>query len=192
MARARTIKHGFFTNDELGGLPQWTRLLFAGLWIVADREGRLLDRPKKIKTDVLPYDKVDVNHGLELLAERHFIARYEVDGVGCIQVLNWAKHQSPHPREAASEIPSMPVLGNGPARNGQFPSNGAATAGPGLVRARTGSLTIPSGSITGPLAGPAGGEAGEEEKPPEGWEKVGMWTDSHGGMHFSTGVQPGA
>jgi hypothetical protein len=49
MPRTRQIKPGFFKNDELAELPIEARLLFAGLWTIADREGRLEDRPKKIK-----------------------------------------------------------------------------------------------------------------------------------------------
>ena len=52
MARARNIKPGFFTNDELVELPFATRLLFIGLWTIADREGRMVDRPKKIKMEI--------------------------------------------------------------------------------------------------------------------------------------------
>ena len=48
MARARNIKPGFFANDLLVDLPFEVRLLFIGLWTIADRAGRLCDRPKKI------------------------------------------------------------------------------------------------------------------------------------------------
>ena len=44
MARARLLKPGFFTNEDLCELPAFGRLLFAGLWTIADREGRLEDR----------------------------------------------------------------------------------------------------------------------------------------------------
>ena len=67
MARARNIKPGFFTNPELAELPFETRLLFAGLWTVADKKGRLEDRPKKIKMQVFPADTVDIDTMLEQL-----------------------------------------------------------------------------------------------------------------------------
>lgn len=109
MSRARTIKPGFFTNDSLGEMNPLGRLLFAGLWTLADRDGRLLDRPKKIKAEVLPYDSFNVDKGLCELADRGFIQRYTVDGVACIQVLHWLVHQRPHPRELPSELPAVPV-----------------------------------------------------------------------------------
>lgn len=105
MARARNIKPGFFSNDELVELPFEGRLLFIGLWTIADRAGRLLDRPKKIKMDLFPADSVDVDILLNGLAERGFIRRYEVGDLRCIQVVNWDKHQNPHVKEVASTIP---------------------------------------------------------------------------------------
>jgi len=107
MARARNIKPGFFTNDELVELPFETRLLFIGLWTIADRAGRLLDRPKKIRMDIFPGDDVDVDKSLCSLALSGFIARYVADGRPCIQIINWDKHQNPHVKEAASTIPAI-------------------------------------------------------------------------------------
>lgn len=105
MARARNIKPGFFTNDSLVELSFEVRLLFIGLWTIADRAGRLLDRPKKIKMELFPADSVEVDEALAQLAEYGFITRYEVDGKRFIQVENWDKHQNPHIKEAKSIIP---------------------------------------------------------------------------------------
>lgn len=106
MARSRNIKPGFFTNDELAECPAEARLLFAGLWTVADREGRGEDRPKKIKVLVLPFDDVNVDSLMQDLHNRGFIRRYEVDGDRYFQVMNWSKHQNPHHKEIASVIPA--------------------------------------------------------------------------------------
>lgn len=105
MARSRNIKPGFFSNDVLGEFPALTRLLFAGIWTLCDREGRLEDRPKKIRAEVLPYDICDAEEMLQSLERAGFITRYEVDGVRVIQVLAWHKHQNPHVKEAASTLP---------------------------------------------------------------------------------------
>ncbi|MEQ9869177.1 hypothetical protein ABRP77_07830 [Pectobacterium odoriferum] len=107
MARSRNIKPGFFTNDELAECSPYARLLFAGLWTIADREGRLDDRPKKVKALVLPFDDVDCNELLQQLHEKKFINRYQVKGDGFIQIANWKKHQNPHCKEAPSEIPEQ-------------------------------------------------------------------------------------
>lgn len=107
MARSRNIKPGFFTNDVLGELPALTRLLFAGIWTLCDREGRLEDRPKKIRAEVLPYDVCDADEMLQSLDNAGFIKRYEVDGQRVIQVLAWDEHQNPHIKEAASILPAQ-------------------------------------------------------------------------------------
>lgn len=106
MARSRNIKPGFFMNDKLAEIEPLGRLLFAGLWCIADREGRLEDRPKRIKAEVLPYDDCDVDYLLGQLAKHDFIIRYEVDSELYIQVSNFSKHQNPHKNEATSTIPA--------------------------------------------------------------------------------------
>jgi hypothetical protein len=106
MARTRSIRPGFFTNDSLGELPPVVRLLFAGLWTVADRDGRLLDRPRKLKAELLAYDNVNVDKALDQLAGAGFIERYQAGDEHCIQIHNWLRHQRPHPREEASMLPA--------------------------------------------------------------------------------------
>lgn len=107
MARSRNIKPGFFTNDQLAELPALTRLLFVGLWTIADREGRIEDRPKKIKAEAMPYDDFDCNQALSDLQKAGFITRYESGGINVIQVVNWDKHQNPHVKEQPSTLPSQ-------------------------------------------------------------------------------------
>jgi len=105
MARARNIKPGFFLNDELAEIEPLGRLLFAGLWTIADREGRLEDRAKKIRAEVLPYDDCNVEELLCNLAEHGFIIRYRVGNEKYIQITNFSKHQNPHKNEKESDIP---------------------------------------------------------------------------------------
>ena len=106
MARSRNIKPSFFTNEELVEIDPLGRLLFIGLWTVADREGRLEDRPKKIKMSILPCDNCDVDLLLQELADREFLLRYEVNGKKYIQIINFVKHQNPHVKETDSTIPA--------------------------------------------------------------------------------------
>lgn len=106
MARARNIKPSFFANDDLADINPLGRLLFIGLWTLADREGRLEDRPRRIKAEVLPYDNCDVDGLLDDLEQHGFILRYVVNEERFIQVVNFAKHQNPHVKESASSIPA--------------------------------------------------------------------------------------
>ncbi len=111
MARSRNIKPGFFLNDTLAEVPPLARLLFIALWTIADRAGRLDDRPLKIKAQCLPYDQADVDELLQCLALRGFLVRYSVAGLRFIQIVNWDKHQDPHCKEKASDIPAPPEHG---------------------------------------------------------------------------------
>ncbi len=105
--RARNIKPGFFKNENLGKKDPLARILFAGLWSMADREGRLEDRPARIKAEILPYDSCDIESLLTSLAEGDdpFILRYESNGRRCIQVIHFLKHQNPHWRASATPDP---------------------------------------------------------------------------------------
>lgn len=106
LARARSIKPGFFTNEDLAEVPPLGRILFAGLWTLADREGRLEDRPNRIKVAVLPYDSVKVENLLGDLSGGGFIVRYESNGKRYIAIPTWHLHQNPHHMEAPSDIPA--------------------------------------------------------------------------------------
>ena len=111
MGRIRYIKPGFFTNEDLSALPPLTRLLFAGIWTLADCNGRLEDRPKRIKAELFAYDTFDVDAALQSLHKAGFILRYAVKGVACIQVASFHAHQRPHPREPKSNLPEPPKTG---------------------------------------------------------------------------------
>lgn len=105
MARARNIKPGFFRNAELVELSFEARLLFIGLWTIADKAGRLEDRPKQIKMELFPADNMDCNELLNDLDRSGMIERYTAEGVAYIKVTNFSKHQNPHKDEKPSVIP---------------------------------------------------------------------------------------
>jgi hypothetical protein len=105
MARSRNIKPGFYKNEDLAECSIWARYLYPGLWMLADREGRLEDRPKRIKAELLAFDLIDVEPLLQELENGGFIQRYTSQGVAVILISAFAKHQNPHHREQASELP---------------------------------------------------------------------------------------
>ena len=120
--RTRNLKPNFFKNDILGSLNPLARLLFSGLWCLADREGRLEDRPLRIKAEILPFDDCDVDSLLSLLHENGFITRYEAEGKKYIDIPRFTYHQHPNMKEAASEIPppnpdNKAVLSKAPAKH---------------------------------------------------------------------------
>lgn len=109
--RARGIKPGFFKNEALAECTPLARLLFAGLWCLADREGRMEDRPKRIRAELLPYDDGSVDDLLTELHDAGFILRYTAAGGRFIQVVNFGKHQNPHCKEQGSTIPAPDLHG---------------------------------------------------------------------------------
>lgn len=105
MAHSRNIKPSFFIDENIVDLSFQGRILFIGLWCLADREGRLDDKPKQIKMQIFPADDVNVAEELEHLAQHNVIKRYSVEGKNYIKINNFLKHQTPHPKEAKSKIP---------------------------------------------------------------------------------------
>lgn len=122
MARSRNIKPGFFKNEHLAELSPLTRLLFQALWCEADREGRLEDRPMRLKAEYFPYDDCDISTMLAQLQHSagNFLVRYEVDGKRYIQIVNFLKHQNPHVKEAPSTIPPFSEDALIPTENGSL------------------------------------------------------------------------
>lgn len=111
MARARNIKPKFLTNEILAKLDPIISLLFISLWMLADREGRLEDRPDRILAEAFPArrDITDISGYLTVLAQHEFIERYKVGKQAVIQIVNFKKHQSPHVTEKPSELPAKPI-----------------------------------------------------------------------------------
>jgi len=113
MARIRSLKPDFFKDEDLAVLPFEARLLFEGLWCYADKEGRLEDRPKYLKAEIFPYDKIDIEKLLNLLSspqiperpQKVFIRRYTVNCRNYIDIPEFLKHQSPHNTEKDSVLP---------------------------------------------------------------------------------------
>jgi hypothetical protein len=106
--RSRNIKPGFFINEDLAEIDPVGRLLFAGLWCLADREGKLEDRPKRIKGELFRFDDLSteqIDLFLDKLDELKLIIRYEIEDHDYIKIVNFTKHQSPHCNEKPSIIP---------------------------------------------------------------------------------------
>jgi hypothetical protein len=128
MARARNIKPGFFKNEILGVADPLYSLLFEGLWVLADRAGKLEDRPLRIKGEVFPYrDGIDMESMLNWLQAQGFISRYAAAGKRYILVLEFVKHQNPHKNESASEIPDPEQAETNPEEIGSEPESIGST-----------------------------------------------------------------
>jgi len=97
--RSRNIKPSFFKNELLSELDAYGRLLFIGLWCLADKQGLLELRPKRIKAEIFPYEEHDVNGYLTVMERLGFIQTL-TDGTNqYLLILNFKKHQHPHNTE---------------------------------------------------------------------------------------------
>lgn len=105
MPRSRNIKPGFFKNEQLIECSPWARLLFAGLWTLADRRGIVEDRPKRIKMELFPADNVDVDALIAELASVGLAERVTAGSYNVVYLPGFQRHQNPHKHEQPSEIP---------------------------------------------------------------------------------------
>ena len=93
MARIRTIKPEFWTDETVVELDFGDRLLFIGLWNFADDQGFLPLRPKRIKMQVFPGDDFDVLASLERLWESSLVSLYACPDGLLLHIRNWSRHQ---------------------------------------------------------------------------------------------------
>ena len=108
MARARNIKPSFFTSEQLADSCPLGRLLFIGLWTLADYKGELEWKERTIKIQILPWDECDVKK-LAINLDKSGLIRFYSDGDKTyINIPNFMKHQNPHKneREKGSDIPN--------------------------------------------------------------------------------------
>lgn len=160
MARARNIKPALFKNEVLGVADPMLTLLFEGLWLLADREGRLEDRPLRIRGELFPYrEGLDVDAMLSWLDREGFIIRYIVDGKRFIQIDNFVKHQNPHKNEPESEIPC--------ASNACRTSEKIGTTPEKIGSAPADSLSLDSGFLIPDTPTPSPAPGASAESPPD-------------------------
>lgn len=93
MARIRSIKPDFWTDEKVVELDFGDRLLFIGLWNFADDQGYLDYRPKRIKMQVFPGDNFDVVGGLKRLHESSLVTLYASSQGLIVYINGWDKHQ---------------------------------------------------------------------------------------------------
>lgn len=102
MARIRTIKPEFFTSEDIVSLSALARLLYIATWCEADKEGRLVWKPKTFKLRYFPGDACDTEALCLELIEAGLVVLY---GGGLAYIPAFTDHQHINPRETASTLP---------------------------------------------------------------------------------------
>ena len=103
MARIRTIKPEFFTSEDIVSLSPLARLLYQATWCEADKEGRLMWKPRTFKLRYFPADNCDIESMCDELVSAGLVVLY---GEGLAYIPKFGKHQHINPRESASILPS--------------------------------------------------------------------------------------
>jgi hypothetical protein len=107
LARIRTIKPDFWTNEKVLGISPLTRLLFIGMWNFADDYGRLAFSPISIKAKIFANDAIsdtDVRDMLHELSRADLLMIYSAKDKEYIEITGW-DHQRIDKRQA-SKIPA--------------------------------------------------------------------------------------
>ncbi len=100
------IKPEFFDDPVIAELTPMARLFYIGLWLQADKAGRLPDDPRRLKARIFPYESVDCDVLAAELDTLRLIRRYlGSDDRRYIWIRTFVKHQRPHPKEPESLIP---------------------------------------------------------------------------------------
>lgn len=93
MARIRTIKPDFWTDEKVVELSAFARLLFIGLWNFADDEGRMVYSEKKIKMQIFPSDDLNISELFGEIRGKKMVTVYKSDNIEYLQIVGFPKHQ---------------------------------------------------------------------------------------------------
>lgn len=109
MARIRTIKPEFWTNEKVLGCSPIARLLFIGMWNFSDDTGRMQFSPKTLKAQIFPGDDIgldDIARMIDELSSNGLLQIYFIEDKGYLSVLGWNHQKIDKPQK--SKYPEPP------------------------------------------------------------------------------------
>lgn len=110
MARIRTIKPEFWTDEKVVTISPLARLVFIGLWNFVDDYGRAACSPARLKMQILPADNADLRQLLAEISGAGLITLYTVEGKEYLQVDGFNKHQKQDTRNPSKHpVPPIPT-----------------------------------------------------------------------------------
>lgn len=141
MARIRTIKPTFFRSRSVKKLSDKAKLVWIGLWNLADDAGRLMDELGILTGDLwaLSVSETKLDAALDELAREGRIVRYKVAGQAYIQVTGW-EHQKIN-RATPSGIPPVDLSDDSVSAHG-----GLTSGREGKGRDKEGEATFVAGA----------------------------------------------
>ena len=93
MARIRTIKPDFWTDDVVADLDPVAMLLYIGMWNFADDEGFIKDSVGQLRRQIFPDRGFDVPRALDELIDRGRVIRYDSDQGRVLHIPHFQEHQ---------------------------------------------------------------------------------------------------
>lgn len=110
MARIRTIKPEFWSDEKLAPLDPMTRLVFLGLISHADDAGRLIDSVRQLDGLIFPFTGDTCVNALDVLCDLDVIERgVTANGQPVIQLVNWKIHQRIDKPNLKSAFPALAI-----------------------------------------------------------------------------------
>lgn len=94
MARIRTVKPEFWTDEKVVECSIPARLLFIGLFNFANDMGCLESSPKRLKMQIFPADALDCEPLIQELITHGLLTEYSVNDVCYLQIKGFLKHQN--------------------------------------------------------------------------------------------------
>jgi len=93
MARIRTIKPEFWTDDAITECSTSARLLFIGMWNFSDDNGNIDRSAKQLKMKIFPADSIDTEPLVQELIEQNLVIEYMANDCLFLHIRGFAKHQ---------------------------------------------------------------------------------------------------
>jgi hypothetical protein len=156
MARIRTVKPEYWTDERIGECSIAARLLFIATWNFADDHGGLDRSAKQLKAQAFPYDNIDCEPLVQELLNARVLIEYESGGKKYLHIRGFRKHQ----KNEKPAAPRFPVY-SGPTDV----ASGAPDGSRGATDTSSGSTDGSSGSSSSLLL------LGRESKGREGSER---------------------
>jgi hypothetical protein len=139
MARIRTVKVEFWTDEAILSVSPLARLMLIGMFNFADDEGRMDDSPIQIKARIFPVDgdigPVQVQGLLTELANARIINRYSCEkNHNYIEIKNFRKHQKiDRPNPSIIPAPSRALVEHSSNGSEESPPEGNGMEGNYIV-----------------------------------------------------------
>lgn len=102
--KIRSVRPEFFADPTLADLSHAARILYIGLWCIADDDGRGEWLPKQIDGQIFPLETVNIHALLEQLVSSERVVRYTDGDRDYFYIPTFTKYQKPN-RKYDSKLP---------------------------------------------------------------------------------------